>query len=438
MTLLRGFGLIILVAYSGVTVAAGVTVQNLRIWRAPDNTRLVFDLSGPLQHKVFTLDNPHRVVVDLSNAALRGRLPTLATTAGRYLKAIRSGTPAPNTLRIVLDLHRTVRPRTFVLKPNAVYGHRLVIDLNAAATTPAPSAIPKQPATPRRSGELVIAIDAGHGGEDYGATGPSRVREKNVVLAIAKRLYKLVAAAPGLRPVMIRTGDYYVKLRRRTAIARQHQADLFVSIHADAFPKRSARGSSVFALSQRGATSEMARWLADKENASDLVGGVSLHDKDQLLAKVLMDLSMTQTVSDSITFASAVLGEMRRVGRLHSSRVEQAGFAVLKSPDIPSVLVETAFISNPKEERLLSTAAHQQKVANAIFQGIKRYAASVAVVASAAPTPGEYVVRSGDTLSHIAQRFNVSISGLRSANKLNGTRIKVGQKLRIPSVGTGG
>lgn len=431
---LRGAIFILLTTYLADAIGASVTVDNLRMWRAPDHTRLVFDLSGPLVHRVFTLDNPHRVVVDINDAVLRGKLPTL-DTSGQFLQGIRSGNPAPHTLRIVLDLRKAVKPRTFVLKPNAIYGHRMVIDLfgSSRESTPPTSATPPKP-----GGVFVIAIDPGHGGEDPGATGPSGVREKHVVLAIAQRVQRLVSATPGLRAVMVRSGDYYVSLRRRTAIARRHGADLFVSIHADAFPKRSVRGSSVFALSQSGATSEMARWLADKENASDLVGGVSLQDKDELLAKVLLDLSMTQTISDSLNFGSDVLGELRKVGRLHSRRVEQAGFAVLKSPDIPSILVETAFISNPNEERLLNNAAHQRKLAAAIFNGIKRYADSVQLTATQDSNAPEYVVKSGDTLSHIAQRFNVSLAGLRSANNLAGNHIEAGQKLRIPVSASGG
>jgi len=438
---LRGVLLVLLLTYAGGCFGKSVVVHSLRMWRAPDHTRLVFDLSGPLVHKVFTLDNPYRVVVDINDAVLRGRLPEL-DTSGRFLKGVRTGQPEPNTLRFVFDMRRPVEPRTAVLKPSELYGHRLVIDLYSAGAAASVAVAPVATA-PKPTGTFVVAIDAGHGGEDPGAVGPSGVREKDVVLSIAKRLYKLVSASPGFRPVMIRSGDYYVGLRRRIAIARHHNADLFVSIHADAYRKRSARGSSVFTLSQRGASSEMAKWIADKENASDLAGGVTLRDKDEVLAKVLLDLSMTQTINDGISFGSNVLGELAKLGRLHSRRVEQAGFAVLKSPDIPSILVETAFLSNPKEERLLASKGHQIKVASAIFKGIKRYAADVQIasVGSSGPVrsnPTEYVVRSGDTLSHIAQRFNVSVSNLRSVNKLGSSHIKAGQKLRIPTVEQGG
>jgi N-acetylmuramoyl-L-alanine amidase len=430
----RRGALIFLLLCACPPASAEVTVDNLRMWQAPDHTRLVFDLSGPLEHRLFSLKNPERIVVDMQGGALRGVLPTLEFD-GRFLKGIRSGRPEANTLRIVLDLQRPVRPRTFVLTPNEKYGHRLVIDLYDTATSEAP--VPPRPA-PRERRQLVVAVDAGHGGEDFGAIGPRRVAEKDVVLAIARELHKLLKADPLMKPVLIRDGDYYISLQGRVAKAKDRQADLFVSIHADSFRKREVRGASVYALSQRGASSTQAKILADKENAADLFGGVSISDKDDLLAKVLLDLSMTQTISDSLEFGDDVLKSLRRVGPLHIPRVEQAGFAVLKSPDIPSILVETAFISNPGDERLLRSRAHQRKIAQAVYEGIRHYVARGKILRTVSYKSREYVVRPGDTLSEIAQRHAVSVNELRTANDIRGSLLKVGQVLTIPNAGIGG
>ncbi len=414
------------------SLAASVTLRNLRVWHGPDHSRLVFDLSGAARHNVFSLSAPERVVIDIRDAAFAGVLPAPATT-GPFVAGIRSGRPDPGTLRFVLDLRQRVTPRAFVLGPNAIYGHRLVIDLVASAkavSTAAPRAAP-------RTGDLVVAIDPGHGGEDPGALGARGTREKDVVLSIARELVRQINATPGMRAVLTRDGDYYVSLRRRTAIARERGAHLFVSLHADAFPQRNVRGSSVYALSQGGASSETARWLADKENAADLAGGVSLHDKEDLLAHVLLDLSMTKTIELSIDFAKNVLSELARVGPVHSRRVEQAGFVVLKSPDIPSVLVETAYISNPNEEKQLRSRAYQRRVAAAVVEGIKRHHRQHPVANLPRPA-AEYIVRSGDTLSEIAVRYNVSVATLRRTNGLKSDRIRVGQKLRIPPSATDG
>ena len=291
-----------------------------------------------------------------------------------------------------------------------------------------------------RSGrrDLIIAIDAGHGGEDPGATGPNRLREKDVVMAISRELHALLERDEGFSPTMIRTGDYYISLKGRRDIARKRQADLFVSIHADAFTRREANGASVYALSTRGATSTTASYLARRENEADLVGGVRLSDKDDVLASVLTDLSMTNTLDHSLKVGDKVLRRMDTVARLHKRNVEQAGFAVLKSPDIPSILVETGFISNPGEAQKLGTREYQRKVAQAIHAGIRDWFI-------AQPPPGtllawrkqqgdqEYVIARGDTLSDIAQRFNVPVNRLRDHNGLRDSRILVGQTLKIPT-----
>ena len=431
-------------------IAAGaepVTVQNLRVWRAPDYTRLVFDVSGPLEHHMFQLSDPNRIVIDMDNARLQGALPPV-DTGGPLLAAVRVGGDDSNRLRVVLDLKAQTNPRSFMLKPAGPYGNRLVIDLYDVKAEEEDAKADEQARLSERTAreksarrELVVAIDAGHGGEDPGAIGRRyRTREKDVTLAIARELAKQVAAEPGMRPVLIRDGDYYVGLRQRFMKARRQQADVFVSIHADAVPGRSAHGSSVYALSERGATSAMARFLADKENASDLIGGVSLSDKDDMLAHVLLDLSHNKTMQDSITLGDDVLAELRRVGPVHLRHVAQAGFAVLKSPDVPSVLVETAFISNPSEEKELRTPAFQRRIADGIFRGIKRYLAH-ATVAPTAPVQAqksentatrEHVVRRGETLTSIARQYNVNVDALRFFNDLQGNIAPVGFKLLIP------
>ena len=428
-------GLCFLLAGQGVAFA-DADFLSVRLWAAPDHTRVVFDTSGPVTHKLFTLQNPHRLVVDVPAA----QAPVALQGSGGVVKAIRAAKNKPDTLRIVLDLTQAARPRSFHLTPNGQYGHRLVIDLYAddpaAATTRAAKAPVKRDAKqavitpPDTARDLVIAIDAGHGGDDPGAVGRRKTREKDVVLAIARRLARLVEKEPGMRPVLIREGDYYVGLRQRIEKARQHKADLFISIHADGFKDHRASGSSVYVLSRRGASSEMARVLAARENAADLVGGVSLDDKDDLLREVLLDLSQTATLEASFSVADNMLGELKRMGKTHKSSVQQAGFVVLKSPDIPSILVETAFISNPAEEQKLRDAKHQQALATSMLRGIRDYFGKH-------PPPGtlmarNYVIKRGDTLSDIAQQFSVSLNSLRGYNSLKTDTLRVGDTLRIP------
>jgi N-acetylmuramoyl-L-alanine amidase len=423
--------LLLLYLLSGLTLAAE-QVKGVRVWPAAEKARVVFDLSGPVQHKVFTLTNPHRVVIDLANTRLVQSLPTGGFNS-ELLRGLRGAHKNNGILRVVLDLKDAARPKSFLLKPYKNYGHRLVIDLTRTGDkkpqqTPAKTVTA---ATHERPREVIIAIDPGHGGEDPGAVGPQGTKEKDVVLAIAQELTRLVEQEPGMRPVMIRNGDYYVGLRDRIKEARQHKADLFISIHANAFTIAKAHGASVYVLSEKGASSEAARYLAKKENEADYVGGVSLEDKDDLLAQVLLDLSQTSTRQESLEVANKVLAGLEKVGQIHDQGVQHAGFAVLKSPDIPSVLVETAFISNPDEERKLRSKHHQRNLAKAMMDGIRRYFYNN-------PLPGtllaqrRHIISRGDTLSEVAQRYDISLNQLRLANGLKDDRIKEGDVLLIP------
>ncbi len=411
-------------------------IASVRLWTAPDHTRLVFDASGPAQHKVFTLSGPDRLVIDFDAASLAEDLDT-AAVKDRHLDGMRHASRPDGTLRVVLDLKQAVRPKTFLLKPNASYGHRVVVDLYPVEATRTPR-VAKTTQDIKRARDVVVAIDAGHGGEDPGASGSKyRTKEKTVTLEIARRLKRLVDAQPGMRGVLTRTGDYYIGLRKRMALARKHRADLFVSIHADAFRDKRVRGASVYVLSRRGASSEAARWLAAKENSSDLVGGVSLDDKDDVLASVLLDLSQSATQHASLSAADQVYRQLSRVGKTHGRRVQQAGFLVLKSPDIPSMLVETGFISNPGEERNLRDPAFQQRMAKAVMKGVQAYFEQ-------APPPGtllaeqqrktiKHTITRGDTLSEIADRYQVSLASLRRENSIRSdNHIRIGQILIIP------
>ncbi|MET1081324.1 MAG: N-acetylmuramoyl-L-alanine amidase [Pseudomonas sp.] len=451
---------------------AASDVRGVRLWRAPDNTRLVFDLSGPVQHSVFTLTSPNRLVIDVSNAHLATTFSALSLS-NTPITSVRAAQRSPSELRLVIDLSAAVTPKSFSLAPNQQYGHRLVVDLFDQAADAAPSispsvtaGVPNVPSTPvpvvppttpsqpsmplppvpNGKRAIVIAIDAGHGGEDPGAIGPNKSQyEKNVTLAIAKELQRQINGEKGFRAELVRTGDYFIPLRKRTEIARKKGADLFVSIHADAAPRAQAFGASVYALSDRGATSETARWLADSENQSDLIGGagnVSLDDKDRMLAGVLLDLSMTASLSSSLNIGQKVLSNLGRITPLHKQRVEQAGFMVLKSPDIPSILVETGFISNPNEAKKLGSASHQQALARSIHSGVRQffqqnpppgtYIAWLRDEGKLAPGPREHRVSSGESLAMIAERYQVSLVALRTANNLKNDGLKVGQNLDIP------
>ena len=357
-----------LLAVFVVGEARAVEIRDVRLWAGPDHTRVVVELSGPATHNLFKLHNPERVVVDVADASLAA---TPSAPSGQGLvREVRFGKRDDGSLRVVLDINGDVQSKSFAVAPNESYGHRLVIDL-APASEPAPVKIEHAPQDEAR--DLVIAVDAGHGGDDPGAIGRGGTREKDVALAIARALAQRIDREPGMKAVLVRDGDYYVAHRDRMRKARDKRADLFVSIHADSIRDRAVSGSSVYILSPRGASDEASRWLAERENASDLIGGVSLDDKDNVLASVLLDLSQTASISASMTAAERVLAELDRVGVVRKPTVQQAGFLVLKSPDIPSMLIETAYISNPGEEKRLKDRRHQEKLANAIHGGIRGY-----------------------------------------------------------------
>jgi N-acetylmuramoyl-L-alanine amidase len=391
---------------------AGTTVSSARVWPSQDYTRLTLESDDPITHNIFSVANPNRLVLDLENVDANAALEQLSAKISPddpYVSSLRIGRFKPGVIRLVLDLKQPVKPQVFTLNPVGEYGHRLVLDvypvepvdpllalLDKKAVAPAPAVpadkteksptntgapspsaqTPKAAPVPEVARLITVAIDAGHGGEDPGAKGRSGTYEKHVTLAIAKRLKSLVDAEPNMRAVLIRDADYFIPLQNRVKKAQKIRSDLFVSIHADAFIKPHARGSSVFALSERGATSAAARILAEKENQADIIGGVNLDIDDPVLKQVLVDLSQTAQINDSLKLAKAVLGELSGVNSLHKSHVEQAGFAVLKAPDIPSILVETAFLTNPDEEKRLKDDKYQDKMAQAILLGIRKYFAA--------------------------------------------------------------
>jgi N-acetylmuramoyl-L-alanine amidase len=359
----------------GALAAKPITIKDVRLWAGPDGTRLVFDLSAPADHSVLTLDNPDRVVVDIPAAVLESE--RVLPEGQGFVKQLRAAAQPNGDLRVVVDLTGPAQPKTFSVAPQQSYGHRLVLDLTASKGTVAAS--PQSPpsavkvAADAHGRDIVVAIDAGHGGVDPGSVGKRGTYEKHVTLAIARRLKERIDREPGMRAILTRDNDTFVEHRERIARARRQQADMFVSVHADSYTNRSVAGSSVYVLSARGASDESARWLADRENSADLIGGVKLDDKDSVLASVLLDLSQGASMSASVDAAEKVMHELYKIGNITNRGVKHAGFLVLKSPDIPSLLVETAFISNPTEESRLLDPKHQQRLAEAIHQGVRSY-----------------------------------------------------------------
>ena len=510
------FGCILLLGLF-TSEAYAATVESVRLWRGPDHTRLVLDLSAPVDYEIFTLENPERLVIDIANSSRKASLAKLNLAKTPIIK-IRSGIRNKKNLRIVLDLTQPTQFKHFVLGPNKKYGHRLVIDLYDKApevvkevpkeapkvvdkvpevvdkipevvekvpevVEKAPKEIEKLPEVVKEAPEvadkiqeivdkvaeeekkaeveekppvsrsiddvvvdpgrkIVIAVDAGHGGMDPGALGPKSIQEKHVVLQISQRINSLLKKDPYFDGILIRENDYYLAHRKRTQIARENRADFFISIHADAFTDSRVKGASVYALSNKGATSETARYLAKKENEADLIGGASslkLGGKDDMLAGVLVDLSMNSTLRSSLDAGDYVLRNMGTVARLHKKKVEQASFLVLKSLDIPSLLIETGFISNPSEARLLSNSAYQKKIAKAIYIGLIQYYQDnppdgTLLATAVSGKTRTYLVAKGDTLSEIAIRYNTSVSRILSYNKLSSSAIHVGQELLIPAL----
>ncbi len=430
-TLLPGLFLTIL----SLSAVAG-EVHNLRVWASPDSTRAVLDLDQRVDYRLFTLDNPARVVIDIDDVAL-GQALELDEEHSGVIRRVRHGVREGHSLRVVLDLEGKVRPQSFLLAPAGEYGHRLVVDLYPADGQSAKERV-REAVQKAHSGkrDMIVAIDAGHGGEDPGAIGPSGTYEKTVTLALARELKRQIDDEPGMHGVLIRTGDYYIPLEERYARARAARADLFVSIHADAFRDHRVRGSSVYVLSRSGASSEAAKWLAKSENRSDLVGGVKLDRDDDVLSSVLLDLSQNVAMEYSSEAAAAILEQLARVGKQHRQRVERANFVVLRSPDVPSVLVEVGFISNPYDEANLNSASHRKKIAGAIVNGVRRHffeSAPQGTWIAAHRDGSRHIVERGDTLGVIAHKYRTSVSRIRQANNLDGDVIHPGAVLVIPA-----
>ena len=416
------------------------SLESIRVHDAPDHTRVVFDTRSSADYHHFLLTNPSRFVVDLSDTKANAKFESEKVDS-RVVAGIRRAQRKKGVYRVVLDLKRAVNPRDpFVLKPVRPYGHRLVIDLywNSLEQKSGVQAVPAD------QRDVVVAIDAGHGGEDPGAIGINKVVEKHVVLSIARGVKRHLDAATGFKALLVRDGDYYIALRKRPQWAREKRADFFLSIHADAFKSSLVSGASVYALSQKRATSETARWLVENENRSDLLGGggekVVLDDYDDSVVEILLDMSMDANLGHSIDAGEAVLAALSGVARLHKGQLQQAGFVVLKSPDVPSILVETGYISNPTEARLLATTKYQQRIARAIADGVREYmhrnpppGSLIAVLGDSATI--HHLVKRGDTLSEIALRYDASAAAIRNANRLRSNVIRTGEVLIIPKLG---
>jgi len=464
------FIVLLCLAWSTIVMAGINQIVDLRVKPSSEHARIIFDATDPIIYHHFILQRPDRMVLDIDHAHLV-RAFERNLLKSTPIEDIRSGIHKNNRLRIVFDLKYKVKVRTFTLKPSKKHPHyRLVMDISWKGSSAVKSSIStsdnrpiyrtkfaptykvykssanKNPKpmrlipVPQRSSRVIIVIDPGHGGKDPGATGSGGTHEKNIVLKISKDLKRKINRQPGFIAYLTRKGDYYLTLRQRLAIARRYKADMFIAIHADAYRDRDAHGASVFALSRRGATSEAARWLAKRENESELMGGVDLADKTNLLKSVLINLSQTATIRAGLRIGQQIIHALGNFARLHHRRVEQAAFVVLKSPDIPSLLIETGFISNPKEERKLKNRAYQQRIASALMQGIRSYFVHspprgtwlAARKFNQRVHQDRYIVVKGDTLSGIAERFNVGLSQLRRLNRMKSSRLKIGQALLIP------
>ncbi len=430
------------------TVTFAAEINDVRLWRSPEYTRIVFDVDEKVEYSIFTLEGPDRIVIDIANSQVRGTLSAL-DFKDSPVTGIRSAARNERDLRVVLDVANVVNPSSFTLPPNGEFGHRLVVDLYDVGREPVIATIqpPTRPQLDQRR-DIVVAIDAGHGGEDPGAIGfDGRIKEKDVALAIARAIYDRLNALPGYHPVMIRQGDYYVQLQRRPEIARQNRADIFLSIHADSFSTARAEGVTIYALSQSIAEDENIRRVQEKENGADLLGGVSgdtsLRNFEDDLAFTLLDLSMAWSIEQSITAGSYILNTLGSVATLRRDKAQQGNLWVLRSPDIPSLLIETGYLSNPGEARKLVTSNYQRQLADGIVRGVMNYfqdrppeGTLVAWQKQNNIRPeSEYTVQRGDSLSEIAQRFGVSTSVLRADNGLRSDTIRIGQRLTIPGSG---
>jgi len=431
--------------------AGAVDISDLQIRQTPDYTRVTIDVSDRPQYSVFVLDNPHRVVIDIRDARMVAETRRVSVQ-DTLVRAVRSAARNEQDVRIVLDMPGAVNPSSFILPPTAEAGDRLVIDLYEAGrdiplNAPDVAAETASPPTVSRR-NVVVAIDAGHGGSDPGAIGyDGRIREKDVALAISRAIYERLEAIPGYEPVLIRQGDYFVRLQQRPQLARQNRADIFLSIHADSYSSATAEGVTVYALSQRTAEDENIRRVTEKENSADLLGGISgdtsLRDFEDDLALTLLDLSMSWSIEQSMAAGTYILNSMGTVARLRRDVPQQGNLWVLRSPDIPSLLIETGYLSNPNEARRLASADYQRRLADSVVQGVMDYfwerppeGTLIAWQKSSNQMPErEYIVARGDSLSVIAQRHNVNLAQLRAANKLRGDTIHVGQRLLIPGSG---
>ena len=426
--------IILFVGFAFSSIAAN-KIEGIRVWPAPDSTRVVFDLSQKADYKYFSLSKPERLVVDFKNSKNAVILTNLAKKDVRIKRIRTSKSKSKGTVRMVLELNDNYQPTVFALVPAGQYGNRLVIDLYDKKRNKKITSLPKN-----NLRDIIIGIDAGHGGDDPGSIGPKGIYEKRVTLAIAKKLKAKIDNEKGLKAVLIRSGDYYVNLNKRTELARKKQVDFLVSIHADAFRTSKPHGASVWIISKGRAESEMARWLVHREKNSELLGGVGSvikTTKDNFFALMLADMSKQHSIEESLGVANSVIGELKRITKLHKKKPQYASFAVLKASDIPSILVETGFISNHKEEKNLNASWYQNKLAGAIHSGVKNYFIEHPLQGSYFASVGykRHKVSRGESLSILAQRYNVSISKLKSVNNLKSNTVRIGQTLKIPRAG---
>jgi N-acetylmuramoyl-L-alanine amidase len=426
-----------LMSFSTVSFAKN-TIEGLRIWPSPDTTRLVFDLSDTPEYTYFTLKNPQRLVIDIENTPNNFDFSTIVNESKLVKKVRYSTAKNSQSVRVVVELNKKLEKNIFALPPTAPYGNRLVIDLNDPDSS-APQIVLNSKSTTDR--DIVIVIDAGHGGEDPGSVGPSGSYEKNITLGIAKRLESLINKEKGMKSVMTRTGDYYISPNKRPQLARKHKADMFVSIHADAFTTPHPRGASVWVLSMKRANTELGRWLERTERHSELLGGAAeiIQDtvNERYLAQALLDMSMDHSLTTSYNVSRDMIKHLSKVTKLHKKTPQAASLAVLTSPDIPSILVETGFISNPQEEKNLNWSQYRQRLAQSVFNGLRQHFTSSppdgSLWAKWKQEKRTHRVRSGESLSLLAQRYNVQISTLKKANNLNTDVVRIGQVLMIPS-----